>query len=49
LADNLSLPGMAFYNIARRLQGEKVDFIDLDGGNENFFSRIRKMLWSKIM
>lgn len=49
LADNLSLPGMAFYNIARRLQGEKVDFIDLDAGNENFFSRIRKMLWSKIM
>lgn len=49
LAENLSLPGMAFYNIARRLQGEKVDFIDLDAGSENFFSRIRKMLWSKIM
>jgi septum site-determining protein MinD len=49
LAENLSLPGLAFYNIARRLKGEQVDFINLDAANDTLFTRLRKLLWSKIM
>lgn len=49
LAENPTLPGTAFYNIARRLEGEPIEFLDLDAGNDNFFSRIRKLLWSKII
>ena len=49
LAENLSLPGMAFDNIARRLQGENVDFIDLGADRNNLFSKIKKILWSKII
>jgi septum site-determining protein MinD len=49
LSETPSLPGMAFDRIARRLKGEQVDFIDLDATNENFLSRIRKLLWSKII
>lgn len=49
LAENLSLPGLAIYDIARRLEGEQVEFIDLSSGNENLFSRLRKLLWTKIM
>ena len=49
LAENLSLAGMAINNIARRLKGEAVEFIDLDASNDNFFSRLRKLLWSKII
>lgn len=49
LAENLSLPGMAIYNIARRLEGETVEFMDLEATNENVFSRLRKLLWSKII
>ncbi len=48
LADNLSLPGVAINHIARRLKGERLEFIDLDATNNNFFSRIRKLLWSKL-
>lgn len=49
LAENLSIPGMAIYNIARRLEGETVEFMDLEATNENVFSRLRKLLWSKII
>ncbi len=49
LAENLPLPGVAIYNIARRLEGEQVDFINLDATNENIFSRLRKFLWTKII
>jgi septum site-determining protein MinD len=42
LSEDLSLPGMAFKNIARRLEGEKVDFIDLNAAYDNIFSRIRR-------
>lgn len=49
LAENLALPGLAIYNIARRLEGEHVDFINLGVPNENLFSRVRKFLWTKII
>ena len=49
LSDTPSVPGMAIDHIARRLRGEQVDFIDFDAANENFLSRIRKLLWSKII
>jgi septum site-determining protein MinD len=42
LSDDNSLPGMAFNNIARRLEGEKVDFIDLNAAYDNIFTRIRR-------
>jgi len=49
LADTPSLPGSAFSNIARRLQGEEVEFLDLEASNKSFFSRMRKLLWTKII
>lgn len=48
LGENLSLAGVAYYNIARRLQGETVDFLDLHPVNDNFFARLRKLLFSII-
>ena len=42
LADQPSVAGVAFDNIARRLEGEKVDFLDMRVPQENFFSRLRK-------
>ncbi|MDP8932578.1 MAG: septum site-determining protein MinD, partial [Cyanobacteriota bacterium] len=39
----------AFDNIARRLEGEKVEFLDLNPRRENFFTRLRKFLNTKIM
>jgi septum site-determining protein MinD len=38
-----SLPGMAYGNIARRLEGEKVPFLDLVPPQGNFFSRLFQM------
>jgi septum site-determining protein MinD len=49
LSDNASLASIAFDNIARRLEGETVDFLDLDMPNDNIFSRLRKLLWTKII
>jgi len=49
LAENLSLVGMTFEHIARRLKGEPIEFIDLDAGNDTFLSRLRKLLWTKII
>jgi len=48
LAENLSIPAVAINHIARRLKGERVEFMALDGGKENFLSRIRKLFSSKI-
>lgn len=42
LADQPSVAGVAFDNIARRLEGEKVEFLDMRVPQENFFSRLRK-------
>ncbi|MFM6202077.1 MAG: septum site-determining protein MinD, partial [Dolichospermum sp.] len=43
------LAATAFENIARRLQGETVEFLELDSSGKNIFSRLRKMLWSKLV
>ncbi|MEM7727475.1 MAG: septum site-determining protein MinD [Cyanobacteria bacterium P01_A01_bin.45] len=43
-----SLATIAFENIARRLEGETVDFIDINTPNDNIFTRLRKLLWTKI-
>ena len=43
--DQKSKAGIAFNNIARRLNGEEVPFLNLDG-KEDFFQRISMMLKS---
>ena len=48
LAENPSLAGKAFDNIARRLEGQKVEFVDLHSTPDNFLTRIRKLLSSII-
>lgn len=45
LAEEPSLAGKAFDNIARRLEGEKVEFLDLHPVHEGFLARLRKLLW----
>jgi septum site-determining protein MinD len=40
----LSLAGMAFQNIARRLLGEEVPLLDLTATHDDIFSRIRRFL-----
>ncbi len=49
LAEDPSLAGKAFSNIARRLVGEKIEFLDLQPTHESFLSRLRKLLWTKII
>lgn len=48
LAENPSLAGIAFDNIARRLEGESVEFLDLNAAHDNIFSRFFKSFWSKL-
>ncbi|MBF2097597.1 MAG: septum site-determining protein MinD [Gloeomargaritaceae cyanobacterium C42_A2020_066] len=48
LDKNLSLPGMAFHNIARRLEGEKVEFLDLDAPYNTLLGRLQRALQRKI-
>jgi septum site-determining protein MinD len=43
LAENISLPGVAISNIARRLEGEKVPFLDLMAEHDNLINRIRRL------
>ncbi len=43
LSDNPSLPAIAFKNIARRLEGDEVPFLDLMAAHDNLFTRIRRM------
>lgn len=47
LAEDPSLAGKAFDNIARRLEGENIAFLDLQPINEGFLSRLRKLFWAK--
>ena len=47
LAEDPSMAGKAFDNIARRLEGENVEFLDLQPINEGFLSRLRKLFWAK--
>jgi septum site-determining protein MinD len=44
--DPKSKAGQAFRNIARRLKGEEVPFMDLDGGS-SFWERIQKLTGRK--
>lgn len=45
LSETPSLAAVAFENIARRLEGRTVEFIDLDSSNDNLLLRLRKLLW----
>ncbi|GAB1539212.1 hypothetical protein NUACC21_18770 [Scytonema sp. NUACC21] len=49
LAENSSLAATAFDNIARRLEGESIEFLDLDSNHDNIFSRLKKLFWTKIV
>lgn len=42
LEQKLSLAGVAFSNVARRLLGEKVPFMDLTAPHDDLFSRLRR-------
>jgi len=42
LDEKLSLPGVAFENIARRLEGEEVDFLDLDTAYTGVVGKIKR-------
>ncbi|HEY9647094.1 MAG TPA: septum site-determining protein MinD [Chroococcidiopsis sp.] len=46
LSQTLSLAGIAFSNIVRRLEGETVPFLDLMATHDDLFSRIRRMFRS---
>ncbi len=43
LAEERSQAGTAFENIARRMEGEKVEFIDLNVSQDNFLTRLRRL------
>lgn len=49
LSEDPSMAGKAFDNIARRLEGEKIEFLDLHPVHEGFLSRLRKLLWTKLI
>lgn len=44
LEQKLSLAGLAFANVARRLLGEEVPFLDLNAPHDDIFSRFRRFL-----
>lgn len=46
LAENVSLPGIAVNNIARRLEGEQIPFLDLMAEQDGIFNRIRRLFRS---
>lgn len=45
--DNKAISGQAFRNIAKRITGEAVPFIELSEGNEGIFSSIKKLFGIK--
>lgn len=49
LSENPSLAATAFENVVRRLEGETVEFLDLDSPHDSIFSRLRKLLRTKII
>lgn len=49
LWEEATTAGTAYLNVARRLEGEKVEFLDLNPTPDNFFSRIRKFFTAKII
>jgi septum site-determining protein MinD len=46
LAENLSLPGIAVNNIARRLEGQQIPFLDLMAEQDSLLNRIRRLFRS---
>lgn len=46
LEQRLTLAGLAYQNIARRLEGEEVQFLDFTAAHDDLFSRIRRMFRS---
>ncbi len=49
LSENKTLAGAAFDNIARRLEGEKIPFLELNVPQENLFSWFKKLLSKKVL
>ncbi|HIK12200.1 MAG TPA: septum site-determining protein MinD [Oscillatoriaceae cyanobacterium M33_DOE_052] len=49
LSDTKTLAGSAFDNIARRLEGEKIPFLELNVPQENLFSWFKKLLSKKVL
>jgi septum site-determining protein MinD len=47
VTDDNSKAGQAYRNIAKRLMGEEVPFLNLDEGNGGFFSSIKKFFFGK--
>ena len=47
LGENSSNAATAFNNIARRVEGEKVSFLDLNPAPEGFFAKLRRFFSSK--
>jgi septum site-determining protein MinD len=43
LSEKISMVGLAFENLVRRLEGEKVPFLDLEAAHDDLFSRLRRM------
>jgi septum site-determining protein MinD len=48
MAEKPSIAGNALDNIARRLEGEKVEFLDLTADSDGFFSKLKKVLSTKL-
>ncbi len=46
IEEKLSLPGIAINNIARRLEGDKLPFLDLMAEHDNLINRLRRMFRS---
>lgn len=46
LSSQSSIPGMAFNNISRRLEGDHIPILDISAAYDNLFSRIRRMFRS---
>ncbi len=45
LEDKLSVPGLAFQNIARRLEGQDIPFVDFMAAHNSLLNRIRRRLF----
>lgn len=43
LEQKLTLAGLAYYNIARRLEGEAIPFLDFTATHDDLFSRLRRL------
>ena len=46
LEENPSIPAMAFNNIAKRLQGEDIPYLDLRAAHDHLITRIRRLFGS---